>query len=128
MPCTVASPSPVPSPGRLGREERLERAVGDLGIHAGALVGDRDLDALAGAARRAIVSAPPCGHRVARVDREVHEHLLEPRAVGEHRRQRVGAVDLQLDALAERARQQRLEVGDELADVEHLGRARPRGG
>ena len=41
------------------------------------------------------------GHRVARVDREVHEHLLDLRAVGEDGRQRRGS---RVDARAARAR------------------------
>ena len=111
-------------PGALARglrgEERLEGAVGDVGLHAGALVGDPHGDGVAlagdGDAQRAAV-----GHRVAGVDGEVHEHLLQARAVGEDRGQVVADGDLQLDELAERAREQRLEVGDERADVEHLG-------
>ena len=83
-------PEPGALAGRLGREERLERAVGDLRrsmpVPSSAT---RDLDAVAGTPATRDRSAPPCGHRVARVDREVHEHLLEPRAVGEHRRQAV---------------------------------------
>ena len=42
MPKTVESPSPVPLPWLLGREERLEDAGLRLRVHARAGVGDRE--------------------------------------------------------------------------------------
>ena len=93
IPYTVASPSPVPSPGALGGEERLE----DAGLrspapsrrrcrvtveHArsgpGASSGARAAAAASSSTLPvSIVSVPPVGHGVARVDRQVHQHLLD---------------------------------------------------
>ena len=91
MPYTVDRPRPVPLPGRLGGEERLEDAGARRLVHAGAGVahgqsrrtgpgGRRALARMLG--RRstsavAMVSVPPCGHGVAGVDRQVHQHLLD---------------------------------------------------
>ena len=60
------------------------------------------------------------GHRVAGVDGEVDQHLLDLAGVGLDRPQVGRDASLQLDVLAERAAQQLLELGDDVVEVEHL--------
>ena len=66
-----------------------------------------------------IVSSPPFGHRVACVDGEVHEHLLELVRVGEHgvqgRRERRD----QLDVLPDQSREHRRQALDDVVELEH---------
>ena len=67
-----------------------------------------------------MVSVPPPGHRVAGVDREVHQHLLELAGVGQHRVQAAGEGGDQLDVLAEGSAQHALHGGDGGVEVEDL--------
>ena len=55
--------------GRLGREERLEQLVPDLGRDAGAVVAHPDLDRLAEIARRHLERRPEARPRVRRAAR-----------------------------------------------------------
>ena len=61
------------------------------------------------------------GHRVAGVDGQVDQHLLELPGVDLDRQPLLAEVRLQGDSLAERPAQKVLEVGYDVAQVEHLG-------
>jgi hypothetical protein len=63
---------------------------------------------------------PAFRHRVASVDREVDQNLLDLARVGFHRVQLLGELHAQLDPLAQRPAQQVFELGEELAQVEQL--------
>jgi hypothetical protein len=80
MPCTVASPRPVPAPSSfVVKNGSNARSTTSAPCHA--VVGHGD----AHAARRPVDAdrqRPSLGHRVARVDGEVDEHLLELARVG----------------------------------------------
>ena len=83
-------------------------------VRPGARVGGVDVDVLGVERQRAAV-----GHRVARVDREVEQHLLELAVVG-HDRPQVGRQRrLEHDVLAERAAQQLLHLEHDAGQVEH---------
>ena len=110
-------------PVLLGGEEGLEDALAGLGVHAAArcrVTASSDVGARRRARRRGARTAsssstlrgldgqswPPLGHRVARVDDQVHDHLLDlargpPRTVAERRPR---ARD-ELDVLADQAPQ-----------------------
>ena len=104
MPWTVARPRPVPSPGPLVVKNGSKARSATSGAMPVPSSETRDLDAVAGAAD-GDRQRPAVGHRVAGVDGEVHEHLLELRAVGEHGRQLRRRTEIsQRDVLAERAR------------------------
>ena len=55
--------------------------------------------------RVAMRSVPPRRHGVARVDREVHEHLLHLADVGDHPEHVVGQIRVEHDVLADDAPQ-----------------------
>ena len=59
-------------------------------------------------------------HRVVGVDREVHDHLLELRSVGEHAREAGGAPRLDADLVPDEAPQHLVRVGDDRVEVEDL--------
>ena len=120
---------------RLRAEERLERALGGLGVHPAAVVGDAQAQVETG--RDVVVDGLVGGQldlggghgdgaaagleRVARVDHEVDQHLLDVGDVGGYvRRLRVQLV-AQLDVARQRAAQQPVEVLDHDVGVEHLG-------
>ena len=112
----------------LGRVERLEGARGDLAVHADPGVLDREPDEVARLDRgvEAGLAAveldvlgrhrerPAVRHGVARVEREVDQRLLDLAAVGLDRPELRAEVGRQLDVLAERALEERLEVGDDV--------------
>jgi hypothetical protein len=58
-------------------------------------------------------------HRIAAVDGEVDDHLLDLAAVGQHRRRLATAQHADLDVLADQALQHRHDRGDHLVQVEH---------
>ena len=60
------------------------------------------------------------GHGVAGVDREIHDHLLELRNVDPHRPQIAAMHHLQRDLFADQPAQQHVEIGQHLAEIEHL--------
>ena len=62
---------------------------------------------------------PPRGHRVARVDREIEEHLLDLAAVRPNARERRLGLDGELDVLADDAPQHRTDAAHDLTQVEH---------
>ena len=112
--CITSGAMPVPvsltsistySPGWhpvLAERERL--ALGDIG---GA---DDELTAI--------------GHGVARIDREVDDHLLELMQVGLDGPEVAAAFELQLDVLAEQAAEQDRQLGQHVAELQAL---RPQG-
>ena len=61
------------------------------------------------------------GHRIAGVDGEVDEDLLELARVDQHGLQVGGERAVQLDVLAERATQQLLDVAYDVVDIDDLG-------
>ena len=63
------------------------------------------------------------GHRVPRVDHQVHDHLLELARVGVHRAELRLQRRHQRDVLADEPRQHPLEVGDTVVEVDRLGLA-----
>ena len=118
----------MPSPGGLGGEERIEDALDDGRVDAGAGVGDGQ----AGVAARPQTGqalpvgdvhrrqrhrdpADAAGNRLPRVGAEVHHHLVDARAIGEH----VGDVAREpgdhLDARRQRRPQQPHRFLDDLA-------------
>ena len=60
------------------------------------------------------------GHGVARIDREIHDHLLELRDVDLDRPEIAPVHHLERDLLADQPAQQHVEIAEDLADVEHL--------
>ena len=116
-----------PEPGalarRLGREERLEDARLGLGVHPAAGVGHRQPRA---PVLHLNAHGQPAagGHRVARVDHEVHEHLLEPPRVAVEQHRAPAGLDHQRDVLVDQPLEHRLQPGDELAEVEELAARR----
>ncbi len=94
-------PEAGPLADALGREERVEDPVADLARHPAALILDREDDVPSGLELEAArivgtdfgVARPDrqraaVGHRVARVQREVEEHLLHLAGVGANRIER----------------------------------------
>ena len=120
MPWTVASPSPVPSPASFVVKNGSKARSRDLRRHARAVVADGQAHARLGPGD-ADGERAAGGHRVAGVDGEVDEDLLELRTVGQHRHEVGPDGDPQGDPLAQCAVQQPLEVAREDADVEDLG-------
>jgi hypothetical protein len=59
------------------------------------------------------------GHRVARVDGEVHQHLLELPLIGKHGRNAFRDGKTQLDVLAQQALEQWRDAANDVADVQH---------
>ena len=59
-------------------------------------------------------------HRVAGVDREVDDHLLELAGIGAHRAEAAAVLDLELDPLAEQPVEQMRDLGDDVGELEHL--------
>ena len=60
------------------------------------------------------------GHGVAGIDRQIHDHLLELRNVDPHRPQIAAVHHLQRDLFADQPAQQHVEIGQHLAEIEHL--------
>jgi hypothetical protein len=124
----------------LGGEERLEDLGEEVRRDAGAGVGDpqrgivgdrqdlaahpahvfgRDgigLDGEEAAAHRVLGE-----HRVAAVDGEVDDDLLELARIRTNRTQGTAVLDLELDGLAEQAAQQGRHFGDDVGELENLG-------
>ena len=94
----------------------------DQHVFAGGHARPRKLQALALAdVARADGQAAAVGHGVPGVDRQVDDHLLELRAVGLDVPEVAARQDLELDRLAERTVEQRCQVGEHLAQLQHLG-------
>ena len=125
MPCAL----------RLRREERLERTLADVVVHADAEVADGQADVaprlqvdvvgrvglVDDVVRRLDDQAAAVGHRVARIDREIDEHLLELAGIGLDGPEVHAETSLEHHPLAERPMEQVLEPGNDVVEVEHLG-------
>ena len=105
----------------LGREERLEDPGPDRLVHADAGVGDGQHDG-AGRPLAVVRGGDPqgaaVGHRVARVDGEVEDHLLQLAAVHPHRAGVGREVQHEPDVHADQASQHRRELPDHGGRVE----------
>jgi hypothetical protein len=117
---------PRPTAGRLGGEERLEDARRHLGRHPCSGVAHYERRSL----RRAQLGArdtdldgerPVPMHRVARIHRQVHDHLLELRAVGQHRHRAMRGERDEVQRCAEERSEHRCHLRDNLVEIEHLG-------
>ena len=109
-------------PFALGGEERLEHALDQVGLDAHAVVGHadhhvragRDVPHAVGSAHHETIDghdeAPALGHRVAGVDGEVDEDLLQTRRIHLHEPRVTGRLGHQLDVLAQNAPQHLAEV------------------
>ena len=120
----------------LGGEERLEDLAEHAGRNAAAGVGDRQRAVVGdrqdvGAELRDLVRLHRIGldrqrsaalrhHRVAGVDREVDDHLLELARVGADRPEVAAMLDDELDRLAEQPLQQVRHFRDDVGKLEHL--------
>ena len=125
MPNTVESPSPVPRPGRLGREERLENVFERFGIDAFAgirhaehdVLAGRDLEILGvgGVEPRAVEEQrQPAArrHGVARVNHQVHDDLLELTGIDQHELRPLGMIEGELHIFADQPLDHRLKLAD----------------
>ena len=120
----------------LRREEGLEGAVARRLVHPDAGILDVDRDVRSGdhvehrggaEVERLLVGANGEGaaaqHRIARVDRQVDEHLLELPRIGDDGGVLDVAAKLDLHRAAEHAHEQPLDAGDDVVDVEQARRA-----
>ena len=124
----------------LGGEERLEDLGEVLGRDAAARVLDHQAgifahrqhvaalgahvgggDALGGERQPAAAVDRFRLHRVARVDHQVDDHLLELRRVRAHRAEVAVVPDDELDLLADQPLEHLRDVGDDVGQLEHLG-------
>ena len=135
MPYTVARPRPVPSPlGLVVKNGSNARSMTSWGIPVPVSLTFR-LTYRPGASptRLAAWSAstlgagggddelPAARHRVAGVDGQVDQDLLDLAGVGQHRAQPGGQVGGQLHVLAQGAQQQLLDSFDDVVEVQHAG-------
>ena len=121
--------------GVLRREERVERPGERIGTHADARVGDRQRYVLAGhdfdlAGGVALVERgvgcldgqlSAVGHRVARIDGEIEDGVLQLVRVDARAPEPAGQNDLDGDLLADRSSQEIRHFGDQPVDVDGLG-------
>ena len=106
------------------REERLEDAPERLGVHAHAGVDRTELDERAFRELDVVdrdLEPPAVRHRVVRVHREVHDHLLELAGIRADRGRRRCGQQLELDVLAEQPLQQRSDRGEDLVQIDRTG-------
>ncbi|GJD69837.1 hypothetical protein MMMDOFMJ_2775 [Methylobacterium gnaphalii] len=127
-------PEPRALADRLRREERLEGLGDHVRRHAGAGIGDAEREVLAGlqvpVPRRTLVhplvggldgDAAAIRHRVARVDAEVQQRVLELRGIDHHRPEAGRGHRLEGDLRPDRAADQFLHAGHEPVHVGGLG-------
>ena len=118
----------------LGGEERLEDLLQHVRRDAGAGVLDLDQHVVgrrqfaigeglallgrdvAGAHRQVAAGR----HRVARVDRQIDDHLLELADIDLDRPQVAAVIDLELDVVADQAGKQHAQIGQHVGQVQHL--------
>jgi hypothetical protein len=109
----------------LGGVERLEDLGRDFGRHAAAGVRHREAHASAVRAVAVVAQAEvqPAGalHRIARIDRHVEDRVLQLVAVHIGAPQVPWRIDVQGDAVTQRALQQGRHVPQQAAEVRHHG-------
>ena len=119
----------------LGGEKRLIYMREDRGVHAPAVVGDGKTEEVSAAgigmpapvvfgerdSSQANADGARAGDRIAGVDDEIHDNLLEIGGIGENARQIFGAVTLKLDVLGQKAREHVAQVGQRDAEIQRLG-------
>ena len=123
--------------GRLGREERIEGLLHHLRRHAGAGVGHRDHHILPSrgvvlerigvvemGVHRLDRQLAAAGHRIARVDGEIDERLLQLAGIDIHLPQAAGQHGLQRNLLAQRPAQQFADAADQFVGADRFGRQR----
>ena len=122
-------------PDRLGREERLENLLEGLVGHANAGVAHADHDIVTGfdLLLRETLSVgqdftggdnrqrAPLRHRVARVDRQIEDRILELMGIRQRRPVLGGKVHRKPDRLAQGPPQHLLHAADQLIDIDRLG-------
>ena len=133
MPYTVERPRPVPCPGPLVVKNGSKIRSCTSRRHAGARVADRERHVAAGLAARAsrAASAPAhlgvgrgdgqdaaARHRVAGVDGEVHQHLLELAGVRPGEAQAGRELGAKLDVLADDPAEHPVDAGDDGVEVD----------
>ena len=117
----------------LRREERLEDALARLRVHPGPGVRDREDHVLSrreADERRLLLrqlgvarldpEAPAHGHRVARVQRQVQQDLLDLAGVRPHRPERRARTDVELDVLGDHPLQHRRDAVHDGVQVERV--------
>ena len=121
IPCTIERPSPVPAaPLVVKNGSKIWATV--CSVHADPVVSDDQQ-------RLALVGCPcdfdrevsAVGHRIASVDCQVRDHLLDLCPVGVDERRLVRPDGRQLDVFVDHPPQQLDHVGDDIAEVEDLG-------
>ena len=68
-----------------------------------------------------MVSLPPCGHRIAGIDRQVHDDLLDLAGIGLDRAKVRARDHDQIDVFADQAGEHLQVFRDDAVQVEHLG-------
>ena len=128
-------PEPGPFAALLGREEGFEDVVEELGRDAGAGVGDLERDVGAGleagwaiaiAGRELALAGgdgqgPAPRHRVAGVDGQVHDDLLDLARIDMHAAGLAAQHQLDHDVLADQPGQHSRDVADQIVEIEALG-------
>ena len=115
------SPRPVPLPASFvvknGSKTRSSTAAGmPLPVSSTIRLGRTVLAADASGS----TDVPPARHGVARVHRQVHQHLFELRMIGQHEQLTGLPVDGQLNVLANQPADQHAHLVDDGVRVEHL--------
>ena len=136
-PYTIERPSPVPLPGALRGEERLEGTLQGRRGHPVARVGHHETDVLAGLdllvlgrerragrhvhQRRANRERPAIRHGIAGIEREVEEHLLDLAHVRPDPLAQRPGLKLEGAAVAQRTGEERPQALDHGVQVDDLG-------
>ena len=117
----VLNPRPVPLPSSLGGEERLEHVRQNAGLDAAAGIAYREGHAGFGVGRGDPDSAAG-RHGVARVQDQVHDHLLHLARVGHYQVQLLAGNDFEVDLLADDRTEHPVHLTNQAIQVERGGR------
>jgi hypothetical protein len=112
-----------PAPGVFRSEKGLEHSRLDGRVDAGTVVADAHARRALSVSKRRFrreLELSASRERVARVQDEIHEHELELRGVGKHRRPCVAGRPNELDVLADHRSQQRFDGGEDRVQVDRL--------
>ena len=126
MPCAVERPRPDPLPGSFVEKKGSKIrscVVESMPTPVSATV----TTAVSSSFHVLTVRRPPVGHRVAGVDDDVHQHLVDLHGVHLDREPVRVEAELELDVLADHAPEHRRELAHELVQVDDtaVGRLRP---